>query len=100
MKKILWLIPIVMLGIAILPLPYSYYMLLRLVVCASAVYFAIQFLKSGNQSLLFTFGFFAILYNPIFPIYLYSKALWIVINIGTAFIYFFNKDKMLDEIET
>ena len=43
-NKIFWLAPIVVLAIGILPLPIGYYTLSRLVVCASAIYFAYNFL--------------------------------------------------------
>ena len=40
----------------------------------------------------------AILYNPIFPIYLYSKSLWVAINLGTALaIYIALKSKVTYE---
>ena len=45
-NKIFWLAPIVVLAIGILPLPIGYYTLSRLVVCASAIYFAYNFIYS------------------------------------------------------
>ena len=47
-NKIFWLAPIVVLVIGILPLPIGYYTLSRLVVCASALYFAYNFYKCIN----------------------------------------------------
>ena len=43
-KKVFWLAPIVVLAIGIFPLPIGYYTLSRLVVCASAIYFAYNFI--------------------------------------------------------
>ena len=34
------------------------------------------------------FGFLAVLYNPIIPVYLYEKEIWMVVNIITAIIFF------------
>ena len=55
-NKIFWLAPIVVLAIGILPLPIGYYTLSRLVVCASASYFAYNFYKKNNQTKLWIFG--------------------------------------------
>ena len=91
-NKIFWIAPIVVLAIGILPLPIGYYTLSRLVVCASASYFAYNFYKKNNQTNLWSFGFIAVLYNPIIPIYLYEKFIWIVINLITIFFFYKNKD--------
>jgi len=91
-NKIFWIAPIVVLAIGILPLPIGYYTLSRLVVCASASYFAYNFYKKNNQTNLWIFGFIAVLYNPIIPIYLYEKFIWIVINLITIFFFYKNKD--------
>ena len=91
-NKIFWLAPIVVLAIGILPLPIGYYTLSRLVVCASAIYFAYNFYKKNNQTNLLIFGFIAVLYNPIIPVYLYEKIIWIVVNIITIYLFYKNKD--------
>ena len=91
-NKIFWLAPIVVLAIGILPLPIGYYTLSRLVVCASAIYFAYNFYKKNNQTNLWIFCFIAVLYNPIIPVYLYEKIIWIVINIITIYLFYKNKD--------
>ena len=91
-NKIFWLAPIVVLAIGILPLPIGYYTLSRLVVCASASYFAYNFYKKKNQTKLWIFGFIAVLYNPIIPVYLYEKIIWIVVNLITIFAFYKNKD--------
>jgi hypothetical protein len=91
-NKIFWLAPIVVLAIGILPLPIGYYTLSRLVVCASAIYFAYNFNKKNNQTNLWIFGFIAVLYNPIIPVYLYEKIIWVVVNIITIYLFYKNKD--------
>ena len=40
-----------------------------------------------------SFGFFALLYNPIIPIHLGSKGLWVIVNLVTAGVFIANKDK-------
>ena len=70
-KDIFWIAPLVVMGIGLLPMPYGYYNLSRLVVCA--IYFAMQLNSQSDTTLVWVFGFFALLYNPIIPIHLGSK---------------------------
>ena len=93
-KRIFWLSPIVVLLIGILPLPIGYYTLSRLVVCASAIYFAHNFYKKKDNTNLWIFGFIAVLYNPIIPVYLYEKIIWIVVNLITAYLFYHNRLKI------
>ena len=91
-NKVFWLAPIIVLAIGILPMPIGYYTLSRLVVCAAALYFAHNFYKKKDNTNLWIFGFIAVLYNPIIPVYLYEKAIWIVINLITIFLFYKNKN--------
>lgn len=91
-NSIFWLAPIIVLGIGILPLPIGYYTLSRLVVCACALYFAYNFYKNNNSTNLWIFGFIAVLYNPILPVYLYEKFIWIIVNLITIYLFYKNKD--------
>ena len=70
--------------LGLLPLPYSFYMLLRLLVCLTAVVGYIRAREEQQRSWLWIYGVIAVLYNPILPIHLMAKSLWIVINIATA----------------
>jgi len=90
-KDIFWIAPIVVLVIALFPLPIGYYTLSRLVVSACALYYAIQFHKRNNTTYTWVYGFLVILYNPIIPIYLYEKFIWIVVNLITIYIFYKNK---------
>ena len=94
-KKIFWLSPIIVLGIGILPLPIGYYTLSRLIVCACAIYFAHSFYKRKKENTnLWLFGFIAILYNPIIPVYLYEKFIWVIVNLITMYLFYKNKEKI------
>ena len=90
-KDIFWIAPIVVLLIALFPLPIGYYTLSRLVVSACALYYAIQFHKRNNTTYTWIYGFLVVLYNPIIPIYLYEKFIWIVVNLITIYIFYKNK---------
>ncbi len=68
--------------IGLLPMPYGYYMLLRTVLCAVAAYAA--FLQSNRASGLFwVLLALAVLYNPLIPVYLGQKQIWIIVNFAT-----------------
>ena len=91
-KSIFWIAPIVMMAIGILPMPYGYYNLSRLVVCGCSIYFAINSRSKDQDLFVWVFGALAVLYNPILPIHLYEKELWMIVNLVTAAIFFFKKD--------
>ena len=89
MNKV-WHVNIVALLIAVLPLPYVFYPGLRGLVCGSVLYLLFQMhskkmFKTNNWLILF--AGIAILYNPLFPVFL-PKSAWVVINIVTAFIFY------------
>jgi len=71
-----------MLIFAILPLPYGYFTLLRLVVCTTAILTSPS-LFGRQPSFALAFGAIAALFNPILPVFL-LKAFWIVIDLGVA----------------
>lgn len=86
LPKWLWWGPAIALVIAVLPLPYGYYMALRLAVCAAAAFIAWkEYELNGKEANSYTwiFGIVAVLYNPFLPVHLF-KLLWVVLNLGTA----------------
>jgi magnesium-transporting ATPase (P-type) len=88
--RYIWYINIGALLLAILPLPYLYYMALRWLVVGSAAYFLIRHQRRWKREMngwnLLFIGV-AVLYNPIIPIQL-PKLIWIGINVGTAFLFY------------
>ena len=92
-KDIFWIAPLVVMGIGLFPMPYGYYFLSRLVVCICAIYYTVQLNSQSETTLVWVFGFFAFLYNPIIPIHLGSKGLWFIANLITAGVFIANKDK-------
>ena len=68
--------------------PYSYYTLLRFVVCgvnAYGAYFAKEIDKIGWA---WALGIIAVIFNPIFPIHL-DRDTWVIIEVGVAVFMFF-----------
>jgi len=83
----------VMLLIAILPLPYGYYTLLRWVVCISAVFSAWVSKELEKKSWLVLMAIIALLFNPIAPIHL-DKGTWVVIDFIVAILFFVSITKI------
>ena len=79
----------VLVVIGIFELPYGYYTFLRLCLCGAAVAVIYIALDSLNEVSRWLFGAIAVLYNPIIPIYLGDKSVWIVLNVITASFFWF-----------
>ncbi|KKU05243.1 MAG: hypothetical protein UX06_C0001G0004 [Candidatus Giovannonibacteria bacterium GW2011_GWA2_45_21] len=63
--------------------PYSYYQLLRWVVCAAGAYSAYLAHESGSNGLAWVFGIIATLFNPIVPFYM-QRETWQVLDLAAA----------------
>ena len=87
--KLAWYIPIGMLVMAVLPLPYGYFMLLRLVVTASATYVAYENFVKGIANWGVIFVVIALLFNPFYVVH-FDKAIWAVIDLIVAGLFFIN----------
>jgi len=70
-------------ALGLLPLPYEYYVLLRLFLCGVCLYFLTRPRRVRDAEKWVLVGL-AVLYNPIAPIGLGSKPLWSIINIATV----------------
>lgn len=68
---------------ALLPLPYGYYQLLRLIVSGYAAYLAWQYFQHYVKKWSWAFTFVAILYNPVFIIAM-SKNFHSLVNLATT----------------
>lgn len=67
--------------------PYTYYILLRWIVCSSAIFNALGFYKSKLTGWVFVLGAIAFLFNPIFPVYM-NKSSWVGIDLVAAIVFF------------
>ena len=91
-KNVFWISPIVVMAVGVLPLPYVYYSLLRCVVCICALFFVFKATKANvSKMLVWLFGGISLLYNPILPIQLNEKSIWMIVNLITAIIFIFNR---------
>ena len=72
-----------LLALGAAPLPYGYYMFLRLVACGVFAFAAyISFTKKARV-LPYVFGCLAVLFNPIIKIHL-PKEVWAVVDLASA----------------
>lgn len=69
--------------IAVLPMPYGYYLFMRIAITIVAGIMAYNLFKTTKKLLCSIFVVVAILYNPIIVIH-FEKAIWSPINIFTA----------------
>lgn len=71
-----------MLGLALLPLPYAYYMLLRVAIFGVSAYLAVAAFSSEKTGLAWVLAINALVYNPVFPVHM-TKDGWTIINLFT-----------------
>lgn len=69
-------------GVALLPLPYGYYQVMRWVVAASCAWLAVSAHRAGHESWVWCWAVVAGVYNPLVPVHA-SRAVWSVVNLAT-----------------
>jgi hypothetical protein len=84
-SRTVWLVPISLILVALAPLPYGYYVFLRIVFCIAAAYLAWSEHQEAKSINAWIVGLviLAILYNPLVPIHL-TREIWSVINLATV----------------
>lgn len=78
-------IAVVLLVIAMAPLPLGYYTFLRWGVTIAAVAMCVMASRAGQAAWLYALIPIAILFNPIAPVYL-TRQIWAVLDIMAAFV--------------
>lgn len=86
------LISAIMLFAGILPMPYGYYQLLRLVVAGTALALTFYFHKSNLRSYAILTGLAALIFNPMLPL-AFGREGWAVLNLLFAGWFFFSYKK-------
>ena len=77
------LIAAVMLLLAFADWHYGYYQLLRLVVCAVAVWGAVLAYRAEKRGWTWVMGILAVIFNPVFPVRL-EREIWSIMDLGAA----------------
>jgi hypothetical protein len=83
-RRTITLVTAAVVAVGLLDLPYGYYTLLRLMICGLSL-----FLLFGESPVRVTWqrwltGGCAVLYNPIVPVRIGEKGIWIVLNLATV----------------
>ncbi|PUB29560.1 hypothetical protein C8J95_106215 [Elizabethkingia sp. YR214] len=73
--------------IAVLRLPIDYYTFLRIVIFIGAGVALYHLFRNKIYYWTAVFGFILILFNPIFPVYLHRKSLWVPLDIITGILF-------------
>lgn len=85
--RALLLICSALLFLGLINLPIGYYTFLRIIVTIGSIAVIVNEYKEEFTFWIITFGIIAILFNPLLPIYLNNKALWIPIDIITGILF-------------
>ena len=96
LQKKLILGSMIALGLALLPLPYAYYMLLRIGICGVFAFLAYTSWQSKQEGLAWILGITAAIYNPFVPLHL-GRELWSLINIATIGLLFYLRTNLLKQ---
>jgi len=78
-----FIVPAGLLLIGLLPLPYGYYQILRIVVAIASGVICYTYVNSNERGWAIAFGLVCILFNPLIPIHL-GKGAWVLLNILIA----------------
>lgn len=74
--------------LAITNLPIGYFTFLRIVVTICSVMVVVKDAEKGINLWVIGFGITAIIFNPLVPVYLQDKSIWIPIDIASAVLFF------------
>ena len=77
----------VLLLLAIADMPIGYYTFLRISVTIGAILVITSEYEDGLNAWIVVFGIIVVLFNPIIPIYLHAKELWVILDIIVAIIF-------------
>jgi hypothetical protein len=95
----IWIIPAILLVIAVARLPYGYYTFTRIMTCGVAILIAIVGFneRPANQAWSVLLILMAVLFNPFVPIRL-DRATWLYLDLGAATVFlahlFFVRQKL------
>lgn len=85
--KVLLILCSGLLFLALVNLPIGYYTFLRVTVTIVAIVVVVSENERGMGLWVILFGIIAVIFNPIFPVYLHYKNHWIPIDLLTAVLF-------------
>ena len=72
--------------LALAPMPWGYYALLRIMLCLTACVGFAAARKAEETTWMWVYGVIAVVYNPLLPVALGSKPLWAALNLATLIV--------------
>ena len=81
--RAIFVLPALMMAVAVLPMPYGYYQFLRLVTVVAAGWIATYLWSEGRSAWAVAMGCVALLFNPVFRVAL-ERDVWVPLNVITA----------------
>ena len=90
----IWYVVSILLLVAILDMPSEYYEFLRVSVFSVSAFVAYKNYEAKDNAMAVAFVIVAVLFNPIYPIYLDNETLWKFIDFATAVLFIFNARKI------
>ena len=91
-KDTFWVVPALLLLIALIPLPYGYYLFLRLVVffaCAFAIWQLVLLESTKAHIWIAAFVVFGLIFNPFLRVHL-TREIWMILNLIGAGLFLSN----------
>lgn len=89
-------IPVALLLVAILNLPYGYYEMLRIVITVFAVFFAFKLSTIKQNGLMLIMIAIIVLFNPISPMHL-DKGLWMILDVVSAIVFLISLSRISEK---
>ena len=80
-------------------MPIVYYSFLRLIITIGALWVVVQELQKEVNLLVVSFVIMVVLFNPIIPIYLHKKSMWLPLDSisGLLFLIFYFREKYKEQ---
>lgn len=78
---------VILLLVSVASFPAGWYMLLRLLITVASIVVIVNEPDKEVNAWKIIFGCIAVLFNPIIPIYLYDKSVWVVIDVVVAIVF-------------
>ena len=94
--KNIWYVSAGLLFLGAVSMPSGYYELLRWLICAAAGFAAYTNYSIDKSSWVIGFGIIALIFNPLAPIYLHDKFIWMIIDISAGLMFVINSKEIKD----
>jgi|GEM_PF-6659227 len=91
-------VAMVVLFITLFPWDYAFYMLGKVVICAVFVYYCIKNYDKKlfrQREYFWYFLVLAVLYNPLIPVHLFYRMLWIIVDLVVIVFLWVNRSKII-----